>query len=160
MHFKRAPTSEDGRSFWRRRSVSRGSNRKTEYSGCAVSRECWAVSGDRGFAPVPPGFSALSPHPLPASIDEIAPGCYVLQQVTDRAPAPQLKPTLLIFGRALRSARTSDPGSRWVSRTRQRLDTMSSGSIEHDVHREANAISARRWRHDQSPGLRGCRRKG
>jgi hypothetical protein len=29
-------------------------------------------------------------------------------------------------------------GSRRVSRPRQRLDTMSSGEIEHDVHREAS----------------------
>ena len=58
------PASEGGSSFWRSRSVSPRSNRKTERSGCAVARECWARPSDGGFAPVPPGFSALLPDPM------------------------------------------------------------------------------------------------
>jgi len=29
-----------------------------------VARECWARPSDGGFAPVPPGFSALLPDPM------------------------------------------------------------------------------------------------
>ena len=46
------------------RSVRLHSNRKTERSDFVVGRECWAVPGGGGFAPAPPGFSALVPVPM------------------------------------------------------------------------------------------------
>jgi len=62
---KGCPASEGGSSLCRRRcSVWLHSNRKTERSDCVVGRECWAVPGGGGFAPAPPGFSALVPVPM------------------------------------------------------------------------------------------------
>jgi hypothetical protein len=50
---------------WRqRRSVWLHCNRKTERSGCLIGREGWVVSSGGGFAPAPPGFSALLPVPM------------------------------------------------------------------------------------------------
>ena len=57
------PTSEGGSSFWGR-SLSPGSKRKPETSGRVMGGVCWPVRGDGGFAPVPPGFSALLPLPM------------------------------------------------------------------------------------------------
>ena len=45
-------------------SVSLHSNRETERSSCVMGREYWAVPGGGGFAPAPPGFSALLPVPM------------------------------------------------------------------------------------------------
>jgi hypothetical protein len=62
---KGCPASEGGSRLCRRRcSVWLHSNRKTERSDCVVGRECWAVPGGGGFAPAPPGFSALVPVPM------------------------------------------------------------------------------------------------
>ena len=57
------PISEGGSRFWRR-SVSPCSNRKRECSRSVVGGECWPARGDGGFAPAPPGFSALLPLPM------------------------------------------------------------------------------------------------
>ena len=62
---KGRPASEGGSNVWRpRRSVWLHCNRKTERSGCWMGREFWVVSSGRGFAPAPPGFSALVPVPM------------------------------------------------------------------------------------------------
>jgi len=62
---KGRPASEGGSSLWRRhRSVSLHCNRKTERSGCLMERVLGPVSSGGGFAPEPPGFSALVPVPM------------------------------------------------------------------------------------------------
>jgi hypothetical protein len=62
---KGRPAPEGGSDVWCQRcSVSLHCNRKTERSGCVMRRECWVVSSGRGFAPAPPGFSALVPVPM------------------------------------------------------------------------------------------------
>ena len=60
---KGRPSSNGGSSLWRR-SVSLHRNPKTERSSCGMGRERWAIPSDGGFAPAPPGFSALVPLPM------------------------------------------------------------------------------------------------
>jgi hypothetical protein len=74
---KERPASEDRSWVWRRvRSVWLHSNRKMECSDCVVEGECWAVPDGGGFAPAPPGFSALVPVPMRGLYPElIKKGC-------------------------------------------------------------------------------------
>jgi hypothetical protein len=88
---------------WRqRRSVSLHCNRKTERYGCLMGRECWVVSSGRGFAPAPPGFSALVPVPMRGLYP------HVIKKGCSRIPPRSVKATESALGllpsRALSSA--------------------------------------------------------
>jgi hypothetical protein len=89
--------------MWRqRRSISLHCNQKTERSGCLMGRECWVVSGGRGFAPAPPGFSALMPVPMRGLYPQvIEKGCSGIPPRSVEAPESALG---LLPSRALSSA--------------------------------------------------------
>jgi len=66
MRYERMPRFTRLTLRWPRQLVLLHCNRKTD--GCGrgrvMKRACWAVPGSGGFAPAPPGFSALLPLPM------------------------------------------------------------------------------------------------
>jgi hypothetical protein len=76
-------------------------DRKTERSGRALGRKYWDVSSSGGFAPAPPGFSALVPLPMGGLNPRLKKGCYGIPPRSVEATESALR---LLPSRALSSA--------------------------------------------------------
>ena len=101
MHYERTPRFTRLKLRWLRQLVLLHGNRKTEGSGRVMKRACWAVSGSGGFAPAPPGFSALLPLPMRGLYSRRKEGCRSIPPRSVEATESALR---LLPSRALSSA--------------------------------------------------------
>jgi hypothetical protein len=113
VHYYKCPITVPFRSLQciiKRRRVSEGGggcsvwlhcDRKTERSGRALGRKYWDVSSSGGFAPAPPGFSALVPLPMGGLNPRLKKGCYGIPPRSVEATESALR---LLPSRALSSA--------------------------------------------------------
>jgi hypothetical protein len=101
MHYERTPRFRRLKLQWLRHLVALHCNRKTEGCGRVMKRECWAVPGSGGFAPAPPGFSALVPLPMRGLYPRRKNGCRSIPPRSVEATESALR---LLPSRALSSA--------------------------------------------------------
>ena len=101
MHYEGTPRFRRLKLRWLRHLVSLHGNRKTEGSGRVMKRECWALPGSGGFAPAPPGFSALAPLPMRGLYPRQKKGCRSIPPRSVEATESALR---LLPRRALSSA--------------------------------------------------------
>ena len=101
MHYERTPRFRRLKLRWLRHLVSLHGNQETEDCGRVMKRECWVVPGSGGFAPAPPGFSALVPLPMRGLYPRGKKGCRSIPPRSVEATESALR---LLPSRALSSA--------------------------------------------------------